>query len=62
MNTLMLDESRVVCDANEPPIIKMFERLGMSVPILALTIVMKVYDAFYCIAEDILCARLNLLT
>lgn len=29
MNVLMLDENRVVCDANELPTIKMFESLGM---------------------------------
>lgn len=29
MNVLMLDEKRVMVDANEVPIQKMFEKLGM---------------------------------
>ena len=30
MNTLMLDENRVVCEKDEIPTIKMFERVGES--------------------------------
>ncbi|XP_039260255.2 glycine amidinotransferase, mitochondrial-like [Styela clava] len=53
MNVLMLDEKRVVCDANEIPTIKMFERLGIQPIKVSLRYANSLGGGFHCWTTDV---------
>lgn len=53
MNVLMLDEKRVVCEANEGPTIKMFENLGITPVPISLRFANSLGGAFHCWTCDV---------
>lgn len=53
VNTLMIDEKRVVCDANETPTIKMYEKLGIKPIPVSLRHANSFGGGFHCWTCDI---------
>jgi len=53
MNVLMLDEKRVICDANEGPIIKMFKDLGITPIPVSIRFANSLGGGFHCWTCDV---------
>lgn len=53
MNVLMLDEKRVLCDANEIPTIKMFESLGIETVKVSIRYANSLGGGFHCWTTDV---------